>query len=218
MGRILGAIVACWLAIGVAGLEGRRAHPDSNGTPGRVDRPAVATFSLADGVIAGSAAGGVDGSFAGTGRAVCFLPGTFDVSVDGASHADLQPSSHCGYDVSLRIDGFAEVRPGEEAARPMTIRWTDLAGRAYNLRFEAAEHEGTHDVRVVCLGADDAGCRSAVVDSWDMTLISPDGVSHDTGPRARLSVASGSEPADVQDLGVYDVPFTLTIDGPTGRA
>ncbi len=210
MGRILVALVTSSLALGPVGLEGRGAHP--GGRPATAPGLAIATFSLARGVIAGAAVGHVDRSFLGTGSAVCFLPGTFDLSMDGTAAGGLQPSSNCGYDATVRIEAFAEVRAGEEAARPMTINWTDLAGRTYILRFSAAEHGEADDVRVVCLGATEAGCYSAVVDSSDAALVSEDGGAHDTGPRAQLSVVLGPGPSELRDLGVYDVPFTLTID------
>jgi len=213
VGRVLAALVTMVLALAPVGLEGRRAVDGGRGRPGTEVSSATGRFTLVRGVIGGSVTGLVDRAFVGTGAAICFLPGTFDVSVDGIAPGDLQPSSHCGYDALVRVEGLADIKAGDEAARPMLVSWTDLAGRSYTLRFEALEAAGADDVRVICLGAAVDGCHSAVVDSSPFTLLSQDGVAHGTGSRAHLSVSVGPDEADSRDLGVYDVPFTLTIDG-----
>ncbi|HSG00663.1 MAG TPA: hypothetical protein VLA20_06010 [Vicinamibacterales bacterium] len=212
MGRLLIALLASVILWGPAGLEASRGRADTAGGHGALFEAASGRFSLARGVIAGSLAGMIDLAFAGTSSAICFLPGTFDVTVDGFSPGDLQPSSNCGYDASVRIDGFRDVRAAEDGARPMVVTWTDLAGRLYTLRFDGLARPGSRHVRVICLGASEAGCHTAVVDSTYRMLMADDGSMRDTGALAHLSVWTGADPADTHDLGIYDVPFTLTIE------
>jgi len=200
MDRFLAALVLVILASGPASVQGHGVES------------AAGRFDLAQGVIGGTVAGEVGQAFVAAGSVICFLPGTFDTSVEGLSPGDLQPTSNCGYDATVRIDGLAGMKAGDAGARSMVVNWTDLAGRSYTLRFEADAADSAQDVRVICLGATSAGCHSAFVDSSPDTLVSWTGVSHDTGPRARLAVTIGPGPADASDLGVYDVPFTLTIE------
>jgi hypothetical protein len=167
------------------------------------------SFSLAQGAIGGSVSGQIDRAFVASGSAICFLPGTFQTPPHPFD-AELLPSSNCGFDVSLRIEAFSEIRVGGEAARPMVVRWTDLVGRVYTLTFDGGGQHDADDARVVCLGGGAGGCQSAVVDSARAALLSVDGLARDTGPRARLTVADG--PA-IRDLGIYEVPFRLTIKG-----
>jgi len=200
MGRILTTLVVAALAVGTVPVSGRGVEA------------AAGRFDLAQGVIGGTVTGDVEQAFVGAAGAICFLPGTFDASADGLSPGDFQPVSHCGYDATVRIDGLAGMRAGDEAARSMAINWTDLGGRSYTLRFEADATSNSQDVRIICLGATASGCHSAFVDSAHDTLLSETGVPHDTGPRARLTVTIGADSADVRDLGLFDVPFTLTIE------
>jgi hypothetical protein len=209
MGLMLIALFASVLAWGPAGLEASRGRAYTDGGHGVFFESASGRFSLARGVVAGSVVGMVDLAFAGTSSAICFLPGTFDVTIDGVPSGDLQPSSNCGYDASVRIDGLGDVRGAEEGARPMVVTWTDLAGRIYTLRFDGFLRPGSRHVRVICLGASEAGCHTAVVDSPYRMLMAEDGSMRDTGSLAHLSVSAG---ADTHDLGIYDVPFTLTIE------
>ena len=217
MGRILAALVTCLLALGPVGVEGRGSRPNPGprpgGAPGVGEGLTMATFSLARGVIGGSVAGLIDRSYVGTGHAICFLPGTFDATVDGVEGGEWQPSSHCGHDASVRIAAFSEAEAGDEVARPMTIRWTDLAGRGFTLQFDGRTPGDTNQVRVICLDGDGSGCRSAIVDSASRTLFGADGQPFETGARARLTVTVERGAAGGRDLGIYEVPFSLTIAG-----
>ncbi len=212
MGRRLAALATFCLILGPAWLEGRGGDAPFGHGPDGPPAAAAGTFSLARGVIGGAINGAVDGAFLGSGNALCFLPGTFEMAVDGTPPGEFRPSSHCGYDATVRIDAFADVAAGDQAARSMAITWTDLAGRTYTLRFDAGEYRDGHDVRVLCLGATEAECHSAVVDTLHAALASDDGLTHDTGSRARLILSAGPDVSEPVDLGVYDVPFTLTID------
>lgn len=212
MGRILIALVTCLLAFGPVGVEGRGRRDPANRSSGGAGL-ALATFSLARGVIGGSVDGHIDQSFVGTGDAICFLPGTFDANVDGVEAGELQPSSHCGHDATVRITAFSGAAAGDEVARPMTIRWTDLAGRVYTLQFDGQTLGDANQARVICLDGDGAGCQSAMVDSASRTLYGADGRTFETGARARLTVTTERGTLEDRDLGIYEVPFSLMITG-----
>jgi len=88
MGRMLIALFASVLAWGPAGLEASRGRAYTDGGHGVFFESASGRFSLARGVVAGSVVGMVDLAFAGTSSAICFLPGTFDVTIDGVPSGD----------------------------------------------------------------------------------------------------------------------------------
>ena len=212
MGRLLLAAAAFWLGLGPGLIEARDARPVTGDRHAASGGLATGTFSLARGVIGGLVTGRVDRSFVATGNAICFLPGTFDVTVDGAETGDFQPSSHCGRDATVRIHAFGDIATGDEVAREMSIRWTDLAGREFVLQFDGRAGDTSH-ARVICLDGDVAGCRAATVDSVPRSLAATEGRLSRTGARARLTLVADRDLVVGRALGVYDVPFALAITG-----
>ena len=120
--------------------------------------------------------------------------------------------SGCGTEVGLGVHPFNGLDVDEQGARQSTIRWKDDEnGYEYMLIFGDAYANPPNYAHLTCLAVAAGSCMSVDVDSAEGTFLSQSGVWRDTGPLARLTVRVANGARGVKTVGIYSVPFRITI-------
>ena len=163
---------------------------------------------VSGGPYAGVIAGRFDASAAGS---ICFAAATFDVPVTPGDPS-APPPSGCGTEVGIGVHPFNGLDVDEAGARQSTIRWKDDEnGYEYMLIFGDAYANPPNYAHLTCLAVAAGSCISVDVDSTEGSFLSQSGVWRDTGPLARLTVRVANGARGVKTVGIYSVPFRITI-------
>jgi hypothetical protein len=183
--------------------------------PAQKPKGLSATATFGAGAIAGSYAGVLDGAFrADLSRTpvvetVCFA------AAFAAADDTLEPVGDdlCFEATLLNVHGVSTLPFGAFAARQVGLSFLDDRGYPYTLQYGDAQATEPTYARGTCQQAPGAsGCTAAAFDTDVDSVPGQAGELRPTGSIARLSVQIGRRKPVV--VGLYAVPFTLTITTP----